>query len=58
MSSRFRSNSEADASELLGNLEEIFPRYYVHGNVFWHGDHILEDTNGLMIPKIQQILTN
>ena len=28
MSSRFSSNSEAKASELLENLEEIFPRYW------------------------------
>ena len=27
ISSRFCSNSEADASELLHNLEEMFPRY-------------------------------
>ena len=28
MSSRFSSNSEAPASELLGNREEIFPHYW------------------------------
>ena len=27
--SRFCSNSEADASELLQNLEEVLPRYYM-----------------------------
>ena len=27
ISSRFTSNSEANASELLVNLEEMFPRY-------------------------------
>ena len=27
ISSRFSSNSEASASELLENLEEMFPRY-------------------------------
>ena len=27
ISSRFSSNSEADASELLENLEEMFPQY-------------------------------
>ena len=27
ISSKFSSNSEADASELLENLEEMFPRY-------------------------------
>ena len=28
MSSKFSSNSEADASELLGNLEDMLPRYW------------------------------
>ena len=28
---RFSSNSEVFTSELLGNLDEIFPRYYIHG---------------------------
>ena len=26
--------SEADASVLLENLKEMFPRYYMHSNVF------------------------
>ena len=30
ISSRFSSNSEADASELLENLEEMFPWYYIY----------------------------
>ena len=30
MYSRFSSNSEANDSELLRNLEELFPRYYIH----------------------------
>ena len=30
MSSRFSSNSEADASELLENREEMLPRYACH----------------------------
>ena len=30
ISSRFPSNSEADASELLENLEEMSPWYYMH----------------------------
>ena len=30
----FSSNSEANASELLENIEiEIFPQYYMHSNV-------------------------
>ena len=29
MSSRFSSNSEASASELLVNLEEMIPLYYI-----------------------------
>ena len=29
ISSRFSSNSEAKASELLENHEEMFPRYYI-----------------------------
>ena len=33
ISSRFPSNSEANASELLGNLEELFPLYYMHSDV-------------------------
>ena len=33
MSSKFSSNSEANASELLDNLKEILPRYYMHGDV-------------------------
>ena len=32
-SSRFSSNSEADASELLENPEEMFPWYYMHSNI-------------------------
>ena len=36
VSSRFSSNSEAFASELLLNLEEMFPRYYVNSNVLSH----------------------
>ena len=34
VSSRFSSNSETFASELLENLEEMFPRYYIHGSKF------------------------
>ena len=30
ISSRFPGNSEAPALELLGNLEEMFPRYHLH----------------------------
>ena len=30
VSSRFCSNSEASASDILQNLEEIFPRYLYH----------------------------
>ena len=30
MSSRFSTNSEADASELVENLEEMFFRYSMH----------------------------
>ena len=33
ISSRFSSNSEADASELLENLEEIFLRYNMDSDV-------------------------
>ena len=32
-----RSNSEAFASELLQNIEEMFPRYLVSGS--WTNDH-------------------
>ena len=32
-SSRFPSNSEVDASELLRNLEEVFSRYYMNSNM-------------------------
>ena len=31
---RFSSNSEANASELLENPEEMFPRYYLHHDIF------------------------
>ena len=31
-SSRFSSNSEPNASELLDNLEDSFPQYYIHRN--------------------------
>ena len=30
IASRFPSNSEANASELLGNFEGMFPRYHMH----------------------------
>ena len=30
ISSRFPNNSEANTSELLGNLEEMVPWYYMH----------------------------
>ena len=30
ISSIFSSNSEAEASELLENIEETFPRFYMH----------------------------
>ena len=30
-SSRFSRNSEADASEFVENLEEMFHQYYMHG---------------------------
>ena len=33
ISSKFSSNSEADASELLENLEDIFLQHYVHIDV-------------------------
>ena len=33
ISSRFSGNSEADAPELPENLEEMFPRYYIDGEV-------------------------
>ena len=33
ISSRFSGNSEAFASELLENLEEMFPRYYMDSDV-------------------------
>ena len=32
--SRFSSNSEANASELLENLEEMYPRYHIHCYVY------------------------
>ena len=32
ISLRLSSNSEANASELLGNLDEMFSRYYIHNN--------------------------
>ena len=34
ISSRFSSNSEAVVSELLEDHEEIFPWFYLHGNIF------------------------
>ena len=34
MASVFFSNFEADASELLEHIEEMFPRYYTHSNIF------------------------
>ena len=33
ISTRFSSDSEADASELLENLVEMFSRYYMNSNV-------------------------
>ena len=33
MSSRFSSNSEVSASELLENLEEIFYLYYIDSDI-------------------------
>ena len=35
MSPIFSSNSEAPASELPENLEEMFPLYYMHTNDFY-----------------------
>ena len=32
ISSIYSSNSEANASELLEHIEEMFSRYYVHGS--------------------------
>ena len=34
MSSGLSSNSEANALELLENIEEMFPRYNIHSDVF------------------------
>ena len=34
ISLRFSGNSKAKASELLENIEEMFPCYYTHSNVF------------------------
>ena len=34
ISSRFSSSSEAIASELLENIEEMFPRYYMKSDMF------------------------
>ena len=34
ISSIFSINSEANASELLKNLEEMFPVYYIHSYMF------------------------
>ena len=34
ISSKFSINSEAFASELIENLEEMFPKYYIHSNIF------------------------
>ena len=34
ISSRLSSNSEAFASELLENLEEMFPLHYMHNDMF------------------------
>ena len=34
ISSRFSKYSEANASVLLENLEEMFPQYYMHRDVF------------------------
>ena len=33
ISSRFPGNFETDASELLEDLEEIFPRYHMHSDI-------------------------
>ena len=34
ISSRFSINSEAFASELLENIEEIFPHYHMYSDMF------------------------
>ena len=34
ISSIFSRNSEASASEFLENLEEMFPRYFMHNDIF------------------------
>ena len=34
ISSIFSINSEANASELLKNIEEMFPVYYIHSDMF------------------------
>ena len=39
ISSRFSSNSEASASELLENMEIMFPRYYMDSDVISVSKH-------------------
>ena len=41
ISLRFSSNSEADASELIENREEMFARHYMHSDVIFGGSSII-----------------
>ena len=67
---KFSSNSEVFTSELLGNLDEIFPRYYIHGFrflalewmsiwlSFWNLDYWISDnTTGSNVIRLQTYLT-
>ena len=43
----FVQNSEANASVLLENIEEIFPRYYMHSLNTQQHNYVLPVTKGL-----------
>ena len=49
MSSRFSSNSEASAAELLENLEEILPQYHIDNDIIYQQFQILTIVNVLSI---------
>ena len=51
MSLRLLSNSETNASELLGNPDEMFPRYYIHSDIYG----IFKPSNSTILCSISKI---
>ena len=48
---KVESNSDADASELLANIEETCPRYYIDSNMLSAGLNVQPHTGVLPVAK-------